>query len=241
MESSDLKSFLQTEGMVIPIDKPLGWTSFDVVNKVRIYIKYRLGLPGVKAGHAGTLDPLATGLLLLCLGKATRSINTLQDLPKTYTGTIRLGESTPSFDAETPVCQTAPTAHITPEMISQAALALTGDLMQEPPLFSAIKTGGKRAYRMARNNEDVVLPKRPVTVYAFKTGRLENNDLPFEIQCSKGTYIRALARDLGLGLGSCAYLTSLRRTAIGDYTTETAFTIESLDAAFSEFLSQDQL
>lgn len=225
--------------MVVPIDKPLGWTSFDVVNKVRIYVKYRLGLPGVKTGHAGTLDPLATGLLLLCLGKATRTINTLQDLPKTYTGTIRLGETTPSFDAETPVCQTAPTHHITPQMIIRAASALTGDLMQEPPLFSAIKTDGKRAYLMARNNENVVLPKRPVTVYSFKTGTLENNELPFEIHCSKGTYIRSLARDLGLELGSCAYLSSLRRTAIGNFNADNAFTVETLDDAFAQFLQPE--
>jgi tRNA pseudouridine55 synthase len=235
LESSDLKHFLDQEGMVVPFDKPLGWTSFDVVNKVRVFLKYRYGIPKVKTGHAGTLDPLATGLLLICIGKATRSIQTLQELPKTYTGTILLGSVTPSLDAETEVSETCPTAHITHEMIYQAAAGLTGTIRQTPPLFSAIKLDGKRAYKMARNNEEIVIPDREVVIHSFNIIRIDGDTIHFEISCSKGTYIRSVARDIGRMLDSCGYLTSLQRTSIGHFHLENAKDINTLGGAFEEF------
>jgi tRNA pseudouridine55 synthase len=235
---TSLEEFLKTEGAVILLDKPLGWTSFDATNKVRIHLKYQYGIPKIKVGHAGTLDPLATGLLLLCVGKTTKQIAQLQDMTKTYTGTITLGATTPSFDAETEVSMEMPTAHITHQMIYDTALAMTGSQMQEPPLFSAIKLNGKRAYLMARKEEEVTLASRPVVIYAFKITGINDVHVQFEVTCSKGTYIRALARDFGKALNSCGYLTALRRTKIGDYDVKNALIVEKIDQAFTPYLPE---
>lgn len=233
MESFSLKEYLDKTGLILSVDKPFGWTSFDVINKVRIYLKYQHGIPKAKVGHAGTLDPLATGLLLICAGKATRQITTLQDLSKTYTGTFRLGATTPSFDAETAISEELPTQHITHEMMLEAARSLTGPIMQEPPLFSAIKLDGKRAYTLARKNQDVVLASRPVHIEDFQITSVQDDMAGFSITCSKGTYIRAIARDFGRLLLSCAYLTELRRTRIGSYEVGSAISVEELDKVFS--------
>jgi tRNA pseudouridine55 synthase len=235
-ELSRLEEFLRQEGTILPMDKPMGWTSFDVTNKVRVHLKHREGIPKMKAGHAGTLDPLATGLLLVCIGKATKQITRLQEMPKTYTGTIQLGSTTPSFDGETEISATGPTEHITETMIREAALKLTGPLMQVPPLFSAVKLEGRRAYKMARNQEDVELPPRAVEVYSFKVTQIVDFQVHFEIECSKGTYIRAIARDLGEMLGTCAWLTSLKRTRIGAFDVSKALTIEHLEEYFGHLL-----
>lgn len=218
------------------MDKPLEWTSFDVANKLRAHLKYHYDIPKMKVGHAGTLDPLATGLLLVCVGIKTRSISLLQEMKKTYTGTFRLGATTPSFDAETQISEVMPWEHITQKMITQAANSFVGEIMQEPPLYSAIKLGGKRAYDMARSQKEVVLMPRPVTIYEFEITGVENQEVEFIITCSKGTYIRSVARDFGRILGSCAYLTSLRRTHIGEYNVENAFTIHNYDEAFRDLM-----
>ncbi len=214
------------------------WTSFDVTNKIRVHLRYRHNIPKIKVGHAGTLDPLATGLLLVCVGHTTRQIISLQDMEKTYTGTILLGSSTPSFDAETPVTKVMPVDHISPEMIRQAAADLTGEIMQVPPLYSAVKQGGVRAYAMARKNREVTLLPRPITIHRFDITRIEGLLIGFEITCSKGTYIRSVARDLGAALGTCAYLTELRRTRIGYYNVSDAYTPEQLDEAFNEIFKK---
>lgn len=213
------------------MDKPLGWTSFDVINKVRVHLKYAYRLPKIKVGHAGTLDPLATGLLLVCLGKATRQITELQELGKRYTGIIRLGETTPSFDGETEISETMPWQHITADQIHAMANQLSGPQMQIPPLYSAIKLDGQRAYKMARKQIDAEIPARPVVIQHFLITQINQQDLHFDIACSKGTYIRSLARDLGLLLGSCAYLTQLQRTNIGHYDVANAFGLEDFDTA----------
>lgn len=230
-----LEDHLKQEGLIIPLDKPVGWTSFDVVNKVRIHLKYHHNIPRIKTGHAGTLDPLATGLLIVCVGKTTKNIESLQNLRKTYTGTFCLGQSTPSFDAESEVTERLPVDHISEKMIHDAAHALEGDQMQVPPLFSAIKIGGKRAYRLARKNQDVELKARPVTIYSFEILSIKDENVRFSITCSKGTYIRSIARDFGRMLGSCAYLSELRRTAIGHYDISQAMTMDQFHEAFNIF------
>ena len=227
-----LEEYLKKTGLILPFDKPLGWTSFDLTNKVRVHLKYAHNIRKIKAGHAGTLDPLATGLLLICIGKATKRISELQDLPKTYTGTFRLGASTPSFDGETEITERMPTDHITHEMIRVSAQKFIGNIMQVPPDFSAIKIGGKRAYELARKEMEVVLKPRPVMIYGFNVISVESQDVHFEIKCSKGTYIRAIARDLGKMLNTCAYLTALRRTQIGSYNVNESFSLDNLEDAF---------
>lgn len=229
---SNLEEFLNQEGMIVLMDKPLGWTSFDVTNKVRVHLKYSYGINKSKAGHAGTLDPLATGLLILCLGKATRKISTLQNLPKTYTGVFRLGSATPSYDRETKISETSPTDHITEPMIMEAAKAFEGDIMQEPPLYSAIKLGGKRAYKFARNKQNITIAPRPVKIHKFEITEIDGIDVHFIIECSKGTYIRSIARDFGVKLKSCAYLNELRRVKIGDHDVNDAYNINEIDKIF---------
>jgi len=236
----NLALHLQEKGLIIPVDKPLSWTSFDVVSKVRVHLKYRYRIPRIKVGHAGTLDPLATGLLLVCVGKSTRMITELQEQPKTYTGTIRLGETTPSLDGETAVNLVMPTDHVTDEMIDAATAALTGPQMQIPPVFSAIKLNGKRAYTMARKHQEVEMSKRAIEIFSFDTLRTHVAEIQFSVTCSKGTYIRSLARDLGEKLGTCAYLTALRRTRSGAYDVGKAFSIESIDDPFQTLLIQDE-
>lgn len=216
---------------VILVDKPLGWTSFQAVKKV----KY--GLKAKKIGHAGTLDPLATGLLILCTGKMTKQIDGIQAQTKEYTGTIVLGASTPSIDLETAIDTTYPTEHISEALIREAALVFTGEITQTPPLYSAVKIDGKRAYDIARKGGEAEIKSRQVQVYAFDITQVEMPNVHFRIACSKGTYIRSMARDFGLHLGSGAYLTNLRRTKIGDYRVEDALhpqDISPIDAIAGE-------
>jgi tRNA pseudouridine55 synthase len=210
------------KGEVLLFDKPLGWTSFDLVKKVRNLIRIK------KVGHAGTLDPLATGLMILCTGAMTKSIERLTGMDKTYTGTLRLGETTPSYDRETEVNSTFPYEHITAEQMAAVAATFTGDLMQIPPAHSAIKVDGKRLYVDARKGIEVKMEARAVTVSEFEITAFENPEVHFRIVCSKGTYIRSLARDLGEILGVGAYMSALTRTRIGDFRLEVAEELTAL-------------
>ncbi|NJC25074.1 tRNA pseudouridine(55) synthase TruB [Neolewinella antarctica] len=226
--------FTFQDGTLFLVNKPKGWTSFDVVNKLRWKIRKKLGLKKFKVGHAGTLDPMATGMLNICTGKWTKRLQELQGLDKTYTGTITLGATTASYDAEEPINETFPTDHITEEMIRQAAIDLTGDLQQLPPIFSAIKVGGQPLYKKARRGESVEVKPRPVTVHEFEITRIELPEVDFVISCSKGTYIRSLAYDLGKSLDSGGYLTALRRTVVGPYLEENMWNLEELLTAIGD-------
>lgn len=222
------------EGQVLLFDKPLHWTSFQVVNKVRWLIKQKFGLKKIKVGHAGTLDPLATGLVILCTGKATKTIESLMGQTKVYTGEFTLGATTPSYDMETEVDQTFDTTHINQDLINKTLHQFQGEIMQKPPVFSALKKEGKRLYEYARKGEEVDIPKRQVNIDYFK---ITVNNLPklsFEVQCSKGTYIRSLAFDFGKALNSGAYLSELRRTRIGDYKVENALSIEGFEKLLND-------
>ena len=214
------------EGTIILIDKPLHWSSFQAVNKLKWAIMKKYRLKKFKIGHAGTLDPLATGLLILCTGKHTKQIPQIQDAPKIYTGTIALGATTASYDLETEIDATFPTEHITPKLIEQVREQFVGDITQAPPLFSAIKKDGKRLYELARKGETTEVPKRAITIYALDLSLIGEKELSFTVHCSKGTYIRSLAHDIGKALGSGAHLTSLRRTQIGEYAVAQAYTPE---------------
>lgn len=218
------------EGEILCIDKPLGWSSFQAVNAVRWAIRKTYSLKKIKVGHAGTLDPLATGLLVICTGKATKKIAEIQNADKTYEGTLVLGATTPSYDLETEVDQTYPTGHITPEEIKKAAASFEGEIIQKPPVFSAIRKEGKRLYEYARKGETIALPERNVRVDLFQIDSIKMPEMSFTIQCSKGTYIRSLVHDLGKALGSGAYLSSLRRTKIGVYHVDNAQTPETFKA-----------
>lgn len=198
-------------GEVFLIDKPLEWTSFDVVKKVRNALRIK------KVGHAGTLDPLATGLLIVCAGKMTKQIETFMGQEKEYTGTFVIGATTESFDLEKPVIPVSDPTHITLEMVEKAAHQLTGNIFQIPPMHSAIKVDGRRVYESARAGKEVKMDPRPVEVREFEITRFEGNEVDFRISCSKGTYIRSLARDLGEILGVGAYLKTLCRTRIGGH------------------------
>lgn len=215
----------EPQGKIILIDKPYRWTSFDVVNYVKRAIK-------MKVGHAGTLDPLATGLLILCAGKKTKEITHYQGLPKEYTGTFFIGATTPCFDLEKEPDTFYPTEHITEEMIRSLAVRMTGEQDQVPPLFSAKKVEGKRAYEMARAGSGHELKANRVTIEVFEITRIELPEVDFRIRCSKGTYIRSIARDFGVELGSGAYLKALRRTAIGEFRVEDAMTMEKFKELF---------
>jgi tRNA pseudouridine55 synthase len=217
------------QGRVLLFDKPYKWTSFDVVGKVRALLRHKLGLRKLKIGHAGTLDPLATGLLILCTGKLTKSISSYQDMEKEYTGTFFMGMTTPSFDLETKPDKAYPTAHISREMAVEAANSLTGIIAQEPPLFSAKKIEGERAYEHARRGETTRLQTKQVEVRLFEITRFELPEIDFRVVCSKGTYIRALARDFGEKLHSGAYLKSLRRVRIGEIGLQGAYSPESFE------------
>ena len=203
-------------GELLCIDKPLGWTSFDVVKRLRGAIQKRLSLKKFKVGHAGTLDPLATGVLIVCTGRATKRIDELQAGSKEYVATIRLGATTPSFDLETEIDATYPFSHVTREVVESVLPDFTGRIMQVPPVFSAVKIDGKRAYKFARKGQDVALKAKPLEISELELTGFSLPDVTLRIVCSKGTYIRALARDLGLALGSGAHLVSLRRTRVGD-------------------------
>ncbi len=210
------------QGQIITIDKPLEWTSFDVVNKLKWKLKKTLNLKKIKVGHAGTLDPLATGLLIICTGKFTKRIPELQGLEKEYTGTITVGATTPSFDLETEIDETYPLEHISEEMIQKTAAEMVGEQEQIPPMFSAKKLNGTRAYTLARQGKTVELKKNTITISEFEVTKVEMPKVYFRIVCSKGTYIRSIARDFGEALQSGGYLSSLRRTRIGSYRVEEA-------------------
>ncbi|MFL9844575.1 tRNA pseudouridine(55) synthase TruB [Flavobacterium rhizosphaerae] len=213
-----------TEGKILLIDKPLTWSSFQAVNKIKWSLKKHLGLKKIKVGHAGTLDPLATGLLIICTGKFTKRIQELQGMVKEYTGTFTLGATTPSYDLETAVDATFPTAHITEEQLQETLKTFIGEIDQKPPVFSAIKKDGKRLYEHARKGEEVEIAYRKVTVYEFELTRIALPEVDFRVVCSKGTYIRSLAHDFGQALHSGAHLTALRRTKIGDFSVNDAIT-----------------
>lgn len=199
------------------IDKPLDWTSFDVVNKIRWNIRKAYNLKKIKVGHAGTLDPKATGLLLVCTGKWTKRIDEYQAQEKTYTGTIKLGATTPTYDLESEEDQTFPIDHITNEKILEATQQFVGEIQQFPPMHSAIKVDGKRLYELAREGQEIERKSRTITIQDFKITRIELPFVDFEVNCSKGTYIRSLAYDFGKALNSGGYLTALRRTKIGEF------------------------
>lgn len=228
-------------GQVLLIDKPLQWTSFQAVNKLRWAIRQAFTIKKIKVGHAGTLDPLATGLLVVCTGKMTKQIHTFQDQEKEYTGTFALGRTTPSFDLETEVNATFPTDHITDDLIHSTTKQFTGIINQFPPIFSAIKKDGKRLYEFARAGEDVEIRSRKVAITEFEVTEINTStalntsslEIKFRVVCSKGTYIRSLAHDFGKALNSGAHLSELRRTRIGDFRVESALTPE----AFMENLS----
>ena len=211
-------------GEVLLLDKPLTWTSFDVVRKVKNALRIK------KIGHAGTLDPLATGLLILCTGRKTKEIDLIQAQEKEYTGTFRLGETTPSFDLETAVDLVRPYAHLTDEEITAATLPFLGLIEQTPPLFSAVKIDGERAYELARTGREAALKPKAVEITAFELTRIALPEVDFRVVCSKGTYIRSLARDLGEALGCGAHLTRLVRTRIGNYRVEDAFSLDAIEA-----------
>lgn len=210
------------EGQILLIDKPLHWSSFQAVNKIKWSIIKNYKLKKIKIGHAGTLDPLATGLLIICTGKFTKKITDFQDATKTYTGIIRLGATTPSYDMETEINQIFPINHITAETIETARKHFLGKIEQTPPVFSAIKKEGKRLYEFAREGEEIEVPKRLVEIFEFTINSENFPDIQFEVVCSKGTYIRSLANDFGAFLKSGAYLTELRRTKIGDFSVDEA-------------------
>ena len=216
------------EGALFLIDKPQGWTSFDVVNKLRWRIRKHLGVKKFKVGHAGTLDPMATGLLNLCVGPWTKKLQDLEGLGKSYTGTIRLGATTPSYDAETAEDATYPTDHLTLDLLRERAQQFTGAIEQIPPMYSAIKVDGQPLYKRARRGETIEVKARTVEVSQFELSNFTGQSVDFAISCSKGTYIRSLAHDLALAAGSGGYLTALRRTAVGPYRVEEAWVLEEL-------------
>jgi tRNA pseudouridine55 synthase len=213
-------------GQVLLIDKPLEWTSFQVVNKLRWAIRQEFDIKKIKVGHAGTLDPLASGLLILCTGKFTKRIDTFQAQEKTYTGSFTLGATRPSYDMETEIDSEYPIDHISEADLERVRLSFCGEIDQVPPIFSALKKDGKKLYELAREGKTTEIPSRKITIFEFK---LTSVDLPvvrFEVKCSKGTYIRSLAHDFGKALSSGAYLSELRRTEIGDFKVADAESIE---------------
>jgi tRNA pseudouridine55 synthase len=221
------------EGVVLLFDKPFEWTSFNLVSKVKSLLYHRLGYKKIKVGHAGTLDPLATGLLIVCVGKATKQINLLQDMEKEYIAKFELGATTPSFDLETTIDQRYPTDHITIEAIQQVANNFLGAQMQVPPLFSAKMVDGGRAYKLARKGVDMELPPSPIVISSMEIIDFNMPYVTIKIRCSKGTYIRALARDFGKALNSGAHMVELERTAIGEFQLANAMTISQFEKIIS--------
>ena len=225
------------EGQILLIDKPLTWSSFQAVNKLKYILKRKFDLPKkFKIGHAGTLDPLATGLLIICTGKFTKRITEIQSQAKEYTGTITVGATTPSYDLETEVDATFPTAHITEALIQETTQQFLGEIDQKPPVFSAIKKDGIRMYEHARAGAEVEMTSRKTTIHEFEITRIELPEIDFRVTCNKGTYIRSLAFDFGKALQSGAYLSALRRTKIGDYSVNNAINI----IKFEESISQNE-
>jgi tRNA pseudouridine55 synthase len=217
------------DGQVLLIDKPLHWTSFQAVNKLKWLLKSKLKIKKIKIGHAGTLDPLATGLLIVCTGKMTKSISEIQAQTKEYTGTFFIGATTPSYDLETEIDQRFPTDNITDNLIRETTKQFTGEIDQKPPIFSAIKKDGKRLYEHARAGETVEIASRKTTIYEFEITRIALPEVDFRISCSKGTYIRSIAHDFGKALGSGAHLIALRRTKIGAYDVKDATPVEAFE------------
>mgnify|MGYP000527746142 CR=1 FL=1 len=212
-------------GSIIIVDKPLTWTSFNVVSKIRYIISRKLNIKKIKVGHAGTLDPLATGLLIICTGKQTKNINEYQGQIKEYTGTFTIGATTPSYDLETEVNETFPTEHLTNELVHKTTEQFLGTIQQRPPIFSALKKDGKRLYELARKGETTEIPTREITINEFEITNIEFPKIDFRVVCSKGTYIRSLAFDFGKALNSGAHLSALRRTKIGKFPVEKAVSI----------------
>lgn len=213
-------------GQILLIDKPLTWTSFQAVNKLRWHIKQRFKIKKIKVGHAGTLDPLATGLLIICTGKQTKEIHVYQGQIKEYTGTFTLGATTPSYDLETEVNETFTTEHITEDLLKETTKQFLGEIQQKPPIFSAIKKDGKRLYELARKGETTEIKSRTVNISEFEITNINLPKIDFRVVCSKGTYIRSLAYDFGKALNSGAHLSALRRTKIGDFSVDNANSIE---------------
>ncbi len=228
-----------TQGEIIYIDKPLTWTSFAVVAKVRYLLCQKLGVKKLKVGHAGTLDPLATGVMILCTGRATKRIDELQAHTKEYIATLKLGATTPSFDLEKEIDATYPTAHINRELVDSVLEKFRGTIQQIPPVFSACKVDGKRAYQLARKGEEVELKAKTLIIDELEVLRFDAASMELEIRvvCSKGTYIRALARDIGVALESGAHLIQLRRTRVGEVRVKDCLTIEQ----FPEWLEQQEI
>lgn len=214
-----------TKGEILYIDKPHGWTSFDAVKRLRSTLLRRLKIKKLKVGHAGTLDPLATGVMLVCTGNATKLIDTLQAHVKEYVATVALGATTPSFDLETEIDATYPTAHITRELVEETLKRFTGAIEQVPPAFSACKVDGQRAYKMARRGEEVVIRPKLLVIDEIELMEFSPESITVRVVCSKGTYIRALARDIGIALGSGGHLTALRRTRVGDVSVSDCLTV----------------
>ncbi len=226
------------EGQILLVDKPLKWSSFQAVNKLKYLLINRIGLPKkFKIGHAGTLDPLATGLLIVCTGKFTKKITEIQGQLKEYTGTFYIGATTPSYDLETEIDQTFPTSHITDALIQETTKQFLGEIDQKPPIFSAIKKDGKRLYEHARAGETIEIETRKTTIHEFEITRIALPEIDFRVVCSKGTYIRSLAYDFGKAMNSGSHLTALRRTKIGNYDVQNAIDV----ILFEEFIySQNQ-
>ena len=220
-------------GQVLLIDKPLHWSSFKVVNHLRWAIRNTFNIKKIKVGHAGTLDPLATGLLVICTGKMTKQIDTFQGQIKEYIGKFELGSTTPSYDLETEIDNYFPTEHITEKLIHDTTRQFVGDIQQIPPVFSAIKKDGQRLYKFARQGEEVEIEPRTVNIQEFEITKIDGNAINFRVVCSKGTYIRSLANDFGKALNSGAHLSALRRTKIGDFNVSEAITVEDFTKSLS--------
>lgn len=233
-ESQSLRGIDFREGYIAVIDKPLEWTSTDVVRKIKYALINRLGYKKIKIGHAGTLDPLATGVLIICIGKATKMVNALQSEEKEYVAELELGATTPSHDMEHPIDRRYPTEHITIELIEKALQSLTGERLQAPPIYSAKKVEGVRAYEFARAGEEVELKKALINIYEIEVLDFTMPYLKLRVRCSKGTYIRSLAYEIGQELNSGAYLRSLRRTRSGGFTAENGYKLENFLEKLSE-------
>ena len=227
IQNDSLQDIDFREGYIAVIDKPLEWTSTDVVRKIKYALQHKLGYKKIKIGHAGTLDPLATGVLLVCIGKATKMVNALQAEQKEYVAELELGASTPSYDMEHPINERFPYEHITREMVQQALDSLTGERLQAPPIYSAKKVEGVRAYEFARAGEEVELKKALINIYEMEILDFSLPMLKIRVSCSKGTYIRSLAHEIGCALSSGAYLRSLRRTRSGGFTAENSWNLQN--------------
>ena len=237
MDLSKLTHERLFEGTVFLIDKPLYWTSFDAVNKIKYLLKHKCKIKKIKIGHAGTLDPLATGLLIICIGKETKSIEKYQAYEKEYSGSFFLGATTPSYDLETKVDKTFPIEHISQELIKNTADSFLGEQEQMPPIFSAKKIDGKRAYDLARKGKDPKVKPKNILIHKFDITDVNLPEVTFNIVCSKGTYIRSIASDFGERLNSGAYLKSLRRERIGEFSVKDALSLENLEKIITENIS----